>query len=215
MIKPYFQDDAVTIYHGDCREILPQLPKVDLVLTDPPYPNHDKFTNASWELISQVSDLLTSITNDDCWLISDVFRSDVHNYINHWKWRYIDLLVAYIPNSMARCKFGFDKMTLSAVFTKGTPKLEKRWCNVVTSNRITRNSRDWVDGAISAKYVSVYTKYLSMFSKDDSIIVDPFLGSGTTLLAAKSLKRKAIGIEIEEKYCEIAAKRMAQTVMAL
>jgi site-specific DNA-methyltransferase (adenine-specific) len=63
------------------------------------------------------------------------------------------------------------------------------------------------------KPLPLFKKLVSHWSLDGHTVLDPFTGSGTTLRAAKDLGRKAIGIEIEEEYCEIAAKRMAQTVM--
>ncbi len=213
--KPYFQDKWVTIYHADCRDILPHLEPVDLVLTDPPYPETTGVITGTWELINQVGVLLKNSVADDCWLVSDVFRSHIHKYIEQWAWEYVDLLFAYVPNSMARCKFGFDLMTVSAVFRKGTPKLQKKWRNVINCLRVTKNSDKWVKNAPCAKYREAYTKYILMFGKEDGIILDPFLGSGTTCYCAKKLNRKSIGIEIEEKYCEIAAKRCSQEVMEL
>ena len=79
------------------------------------------------------------------------------------------------------------------------------------SNETTKES-----GHPCIKPIHVWERLLSRCSKESTdLILDPFMGSGTTLRAAKNLGRKAIGIEIEEKYCEIAAKRMAQTVMEL
>jgi DNA modification methylase len=83
--------------------------------------------------------------------------------------------------------------------------------------------RDWIDQPISLqsdvgghpcpKPLKLMRQLVSSLSTDDGVVVDPFIGSGTTLRAAKDLGRKAIGIEIEERYCEIAAKRLGQEVL--
>ena len=213
-MTPYYQDKWVTIYHGDCREILPQLDvKVDLVLTDPPYPEDDRF-DGSYELIQAVAKLSYQIANNDCWLLSDFGRHYLPNYLQSWQpWIYYDILIAYASNSMALCFCGMDKYTPTLVFKKGIPKVEARWSNLVEVVRTT-DKRKWLNHP-SPKYEEAYCKYVAMFTKQEHLILDPFLGSGTTCYCAKKLNRYSIGIEIEEKYCEIAAKRCSQEVMEL
>lgn len=67
----------------------------------------------------------------------------------------------------------------------------------------------------TTKPLGLVSRFVSLFSEAGETILDPFMGSGTTLRAAKDLGRKAIGIEIEERYCEIAARRLEQEVLAL
>jgi DNA modification methylase len=66
----------------------------------------------------------------------------------------------------------------------------------------------------TVKPIKLMSELVSLFTNPGETIIDPFMGTGTTLRAAKDLGRKAIGIEIEERYCEIAAKRMAQEVFS-
>ena len=68
-------------------------------------------------------------------------------------------------------------------------------------------------GHPTEKSISVLSEMINVSTKDNHTILDPFIGSGTTLVAAKNLGRKAIGIEIEEKYCEVAVKRLRQEVL--
>ena len=211
--KPYFYDDDVVIYHGDCREILPHLPKVDLVLTDPPYPEDSRF-DGSYELIHVVAKLSYEIANENTWMLSDFGRHYFPNYIEAWQpWDYYDLLIAYASNSMALCFCGYDKFTPTAIFKKGLPKVNGRLTNLVEVVRSVGIFK-WLKHP-SPKYPKAYSNYIAMFSPDGELILDPFLGSGTTTYCAKKLNRKCIGIEIEEKYCEIAAKRCSQQVMKL
>jgi len=210
--NPYYQDDAVVIYHGDCREILPQLPKVDLVLTDPPYPEDNRFVG-SYELIKDVAAKTIAVAEDNAWMLSDFGRHYFPNYVEAWKpWEYYDLLIAYASNSMALCFCGFDKYTPTLVFKKGIPKVNARWSNLVEVVRHTDKWK-WLNFP-SPKYEGAYLKYIAMFN-NGGLILDPFLGSGTTAYCAKKLNRKCIGIEIEEKYCEIAANRCRQMVFDL
>jgi site-specific DNA-methyltransferase (adenine-specific) len=202
-MKPYYQDSAVTIYHGDCREILPGLPKVDLVLTDPPYGidiasqpfNYQRakgMQKEEWD-----SDIFSNIgmvvsAGDDCVI---------------WGGNYYNLP----PSRGWLCWYKPDHLPSMADF-------ELAWTSRDMNSRIvfvtTSDTNKERLGHFTQKPLKVMTFSLGLFP-DAQTILDPFMGSGTTLRAAKDLGRKAIGIEIEERYCEIAAKRMAQEVLSL
>lgn len=198
-MNPYYEHAGITIYHGDCREILPTLPKVDLVLTDPPYgigmsmnPFRQKFEKSNWDKFAP-----------DGTVISEVVGAADHSIL--WGGNYFDLP----PN---QCFLVWDKMQPQNF---SSSMCEQAWTNIKMPAKIFRKS------------VLAYTKYhptqkpvelmawCIFVAKVADTILDPFMGSGTTLVAAKQLGRSAIGIEIEEKYCEIAAKRLSQEVLPL
>jgi site-specific DNA-methyltransferase (adenine-specific) len=94
------------------------------------------------------------------------------------------------------------------------PKGRSRWNGGGRAGVFIHNKNDWKKPPHpTTKPLKLMTELVSLFSDPGETILDPFMGSGTTLRAAKELKRRAIGIEMDEKYCEIAAKRMAQEVL--
>lgn len=198
-MKPYYEDSAVKIYLGDCREILPQLGPVDLVLTDPPYgvgiaanPFRQRFKPSAWDNEPCAAELLT------------MARRGANQAII-WGGNYFDLpptqrflvwdKVQPEDFSSAMCELAWTNLA-------GPAKLFRRCVTEYFKEHPTEKPLDLMTWCLS-------------FAPTAETILDPFMGSGTTLRAAKDLGRKAIGIEIEEKYCEIAAKRMAQEVLAL
>lgn len=220
-MKPYYQDDWVTIYHGDYREMLPTIDKVDLVLTDPPYNvnlgGKNKHSKRQKGYVDS-TDLL-----------------DEENY------RMLVLPCVYWSIDNARCAIVTPGNQNQSIYPK--PIWTMAWTknNGVSRTPLTRgqkmNHACWEPILIYGKLdnpphsdvlnMPIYQqisandhpcpKPLKLFSRIidwmNGSILDPFMGSGTTLRAAKDLKRHAIGIEIEEKHCEIAAKRMAQEVL--
>jgi len=191
-MKLYYQDGAVTIYHGDCREILPELPKVDLVLTDPPYPDYHRETYKQTDIE---------------WL-----NEYPQHQIIFWSAKVafpLDYKAIHIWNKMVGVGTGYEMIYERNIEAAGN------W-HVYTYKSIgsplcARWVKDVYTGHPSQKPTQLITKLLS--ETKHNLILDPFMGSGTTLRAAKDLNRKAIGIEIEEKYCEIAARRMQQEVL--
>lgn len=195
-MKPYYEHGGITIYHGDCREILPQLEPVDLVLTDPPY--ELDFKGEAWDALTP-----------SWWLPAtrQIARQVVFTSAPTTLWDYPrpDWVLCWNrPAAQSRTVFGtFNHWTPVLVYGSG------KWNPDTISLHAMQHAT--YNGHPSPKPEALMRWLIS--GTDAQTILDPFMGSGTTLRAAKDLGRKAIGIEIEEKYCEIAAKRLAQEVL--
>lgn len=197
------------IYHGDCREILPHLPKVDLVLTDPPYgigasAGTGKYGREKWSDSDMKWD---ESTIDSSLLFLAIDLSEVQII---WGMNYFNL-------PQTRKYFVWDK---GAGFKcRDFAECELAWCswdgNAEIYARDPLAARDYVGKQHPTMKPVELFKWCIQKAPIAETILDPFMGSGTTLRAAKDLGRKCIGIELEEKYCEIAAKRLAQEVLSL
>lgn len=221
--KPYYDEDGITIFHADCRDILPYLEPVDLVLTDPPYgtggwrrENGGQGKNPCGILMREAWD-----SGEVDWLLSvptltfwPAARTGVllnaANNVGLVKHRalYMHKLDPK-PQVAGRTAWSVEPIWCLSpdgfVLYGGTD-----WCSASTP----RHGRD--ADATGHPYEKPIEVLLWLIEKTSAkLILDPFMGSGTTLRAAKDLGRKAIGIEIEEKYCEIAVKRLAQQVLPI
>jgi DNA modification methylase len=214
--SPYYEDDAVTIYHGDCREILPTLPPVDLVLTDPPYGigkkartyAGDRGPSELWDAEFDLDWLNLTERLAGCVAIMPGVANLPRMPLVFGPLTYAWTIVAHVANGMTRGVLGYGNWIPCMVY------LAEGITAYVQQSDIKRVA---VSGPKpehpSPKPYAAMEWFVSRLPGET--ILDPFMGSGTTLRAAKDLGRKAIGIEIEEKYCEIAAKRMSQSVLAL
>jgi len=204
--KPYYEEAGIVIYNADCRSILPHLEPVDLVLTDPPY----GIGFAAQPTMQQRAKGWESMNWDSRPPDDDVFQRilQMAPSIIIWGGNYFSLpptrcfLVwdkgpSFKGRSFAECEFAWTNLEKSAKVFAYQHLAEAKFSEHPTQKPLPLVK--WCLGLVGAAMT----------------ILDPFMGSGTTLRAAKDLGRKAIGIEIEEKYCEIAAKRLAQEVLAL
>ena len=236
MSAPYYADDHVTIYHGDNREILPELADVDLVLTSPPYNlNGDGnqsggtyFRNLSEGYASHPDDMphaeYVRWQNDVLRLLWATLTDAGAIYYNH-KPRVggarVRLPLELVPHEMpVRQVIIWDRGSgFNRQFTYYVPSHE--WVLLIAKPAFRTNTRSvddvWrIPFETGSEHPAPFPLSLArraIGTTDAQLIVDPFSGSGTTLRAAKDLGRKAIGIEIEERYCEIAAKRLGQEVL--
>jgi len=211
-VRPYYEDDAVTIYHGDCRDVLPSISSTEIVITDPPY---GIAYQSTWRTDWNRKAPIEGDREFPLWLF-DVVAPSVALFV--WcRWDVLPILPApksYIvwdkgAHSMGDLKHEYGRRWEGCAFWPGpSHSFMKRPADVIVCRRVP--SERSLHPA--EKPVGAITPLIIAHVGD---ILDPFMGSGTTLRAAKDLGRKAIGIEIEERYCEIAAKRMSQTVMAL
>jgi DNA modification methylase len=200
---PYYQDDAVTIYHGDCREILPTLGRFDLLLTDPPYgigqdggaqrtrgskrKNGPKLGWDSSRPLAEVFDAMLDVTSSQVIWGGNYFADMLPASRGWLYWEklmggdFSDGELAWTSRDAVLKQFTKAKQTSERLHPTQKPLAVIRWC------------------------VS--------FFPDAETILDPFAGSGTTGVAAKLEGRKATLIELDERYCEIGANRLSQGVL--
>jgi site-specific DNA-methyltransferase (adenine-specific) len=212
-VKPYYDHAGITIYHGDCREILTRL-AFDSFITDPPYGvnfagKSTKYTAASggYTTVDDVDAGPQAVAL----ALSCVDRGAVFSGIR-LMFKYPeprDVGCVYCPSGAGRGPWGFTCFNPILFYGKrpGGPKSPSSIQSFATSDNL--------GGHPCAKPVRWLSWLVGLVSLDTDVVVDPFMGSGTTLRAAKDLGRRAIGIEIEERYCEIAAKRLCQEVLPL
>ena len=199
-VKPYYQDASCTIYCGDCREILPSLEKVDLLLTDPPYGIGEKMQGGTWGANKKYADFRAWDIAPDAESLEAAISHAKSSIV--WGGNYFGF-----PGS--RCWLVWRK--INAVPTMAGAELA--WTNFdMPCKAIDLPVGKHDTGHPTQKPLALMRWCLS-FVPDATTILDPFMGSGTTLVAAKLEGRRAIGIEISKKYCEIAAERLRQGVL--
>jgi len=209
MLKPYYQDDAVTIYHGDCREIVPQLGRFDAVITDPPYgcsattSRGGAYSNFSiaGDNNAELRDWLISII--DCpWIMFGSPR------VPRPKCNAVLIWAKGEHTGMGDLSFPW-KPDFEEIYISGKAFSGRRTSSVLRYNARIDSGR-WHP---TEKPIALMAELISKCVAQT--ILDPFAGSGTTGRAAKDLGRKCVLVEREERYCEIAARRMAQEVLGL
>lgn len=234
-MNPYYQDNHVTIYNGDCMEILPHI-MANHIITDPPYSErthsgHDATANGhkgegkdssirkeiGYGCLSKNSvSALSKLFDRSCdgwivWMSDHVLVPCIEESLKQQE-RYVFAPLPYVaPGSRVRLS-GDGPSSWTIWITVSRTSKQSKWGTLpgaYVSGKGWNSDRKYMGG----KPLRLMSAIIRDYSRPGDIVMDPFMGSGTTLRAAKDLGRKAIGIDIEEEACEIAAKRMAQEVL--
>ncbi len=239
-MKPYYEHAGITIYHGDCREVLPalDLAAVHAVVTDPPYgislegvfhqgkpgngrrrfdffPNDDHST--ALHVWVDALMLCTRVPTIYAWVSHRQFGPTVDALEGAgFTTRFLVWVKSFPappppgigwPSGAELCVFGWRKGRHWTHDGNNQPP-----SNVFRADSYRHGQPGKVDHP-TQKPPQVIAPLVEASTPVHGLIVDPFMGSGTTLRVVKDLGRRAIGIEIEERYCEIAAKRLRQEVL--
>lgn len=222
-MKPYYESGGITIYHGDCREVatdsIDQLGAT--VVSDPPYGMN---WNTDMRRFTGGSSGLEQVARDRNWerIKNDKEPFDPHPWldfpavvlwgVNHFAYRVpVGTWLVWLKKPAAR--YGAFLSDAEVAWRKGGYGIYAREFQWEGLNRAEERGQHFHP---TQKPIAIMRWCIEMAGGEATApILDPFMGSGTTLVAAKQLGRQAIGIELEERYCEIAARRLDQEVLDL
>ena len=216
MVAPYYCEAGVTIYHGDCREILPHMDPADAIITDPVWPNFGRTDIVGSEdpvgLFAAAAAAAAAAKLAPRLVVQLGCDSDprfLGAVPASWPFLRACWIRYAVPFYKGRVLFGSD-----VAYVFGAPPESREGARVLPGevtchdNRVKRAGAEDHPCPRHGQGVAWLVKWFGGRS-----IIDPFAGSGTTLLCAKAAGVPVVGIEIEERYCEIAARRLAQGVI--
>lgn len=213
-MKPYYEADGITLYHGDCLEVTEWL-AADVLVTDPPY---GMAYESNWNRDRRNVKVGRPVVGDDSTAARDSVLAAWGNRpsIVFGTWRAPRppadaLLVWHKVGAGGMGNLAMPWMpTHEEIYVRGSGFTGKRSDSVIACSPLMSNDSRRPDHP-TPKPVDLMERLIDKCPP--GIIADPFAGSGSTLVAARNLGRPAIGVEIEERYCELIAKRLAQGVL--
>ncbi len=206
---PYYEQDGIVIYHGDCQDVLPMLPLAEssaaLVFTDPPY------GDAALPLYAALGRCVVPIMASGASLLAYTGQHTIGGaiaaltpYLRYW-WTVCCL---HQESALLPGKWVLAEWKPIVWFVK-EHRSGRAFVPDVVRGHAAKAHHPWEQPVEQARHL------ISRLTGTGELVLDPFMGSGTTLRAAKDLGRRAIGIEIDERHCETAARRLSQMVLPL
>lgn len=227
-MKPYYQEGGITIYHGDCMEIAPTISGVSLLVTDPPYGMKERTNRASLGRGGMSANSSGRKVRSRDWpaIHGDDQPFDPSPWLTYPKVILFGAIHYSTRLPESRAWLVWDKR-------EGTPSDDNADCDFAWTNLggparlysqlwrgLCKRGEENVSSAggglehPTQKPAALMRWVILRCEPGDSdLLLDPFCGSGSTLVAAKTIGVRAIGIEIDERYCEVAARRLAQGVL--
>ena len=226
-MKPFYEASGITLYHCDYRDVLPELPKVNAVITDPPFSER---THAMARSNRDLSIKAIDFKAIDFKAIEELLLG-IGPICSSWfiatmDWRHISRLESEAPKPWEFVRFGvWVKTNPMPQLTGDRPA--NGWDGIAyLHNADTRkrwngggNHGNYIDSVVTngdhptGKPLEMLLSFVERFTDPGDLILDPYCGSGTTLVAAKLLGRRGIGCEIEEKYCQVTVDRLRQEIL--
>lgn len=239
-MTPYFVDEkaGITIYHGDCSSVMPNLLpfRADHIITDPPYDveahtsSRRLLRNGGREIVASPLEFAPLTDSDRArfcmlaanacrgWILTFCQAETVASYreaLNAAGASYKRAMVWVKPDGVPQYSGDKPGMGYESIVAAWFDASSCSWNGGGKHGVFHHNKNDGVGPAphLTTKPLALMKELVTLFTSVGETVLDPYMGSGTTLRAAKDLGRHAIGIEIEERYCEIAARRLAQEVL--
>lgn len=226
-MTPYYQDESVTIYHADALDIASELPRVDLVLTDPPFlmPAQHYASRKGWQRSWGDTSILARWWDGVLTAMVDRLKETGHFVTfcddESYPVFYPGLYARFdVLNALVWDKAGIGmgstwrhshEFLIAARWKNATWTATRAITDILRVPIIPSADRHHpVD-----KPPALLAQIIEPTTMPNALVLDPFLGGGSTLIAAKMLGRKAIGIEIDERYCDVAAQRLSQETLGL
>jgi len=212
-ITPFYQEDGITIYNADCAQILPFLPTFDLLLTDPPYGiNENSKQQAKRGLKAKPTDFGEYFWDNkppNEWLFGLMREKTKHQIIFGGNFFHLPPSTCWLVWDKDNGETDFADCELAWTnFPKAVRKFKHRWNGMLQENMANKEKR-----VHPTQKPLALMKWCMSLAPEAKTILDPFAGSGTTLRAAKDLGLQAVGIERDERYCQIIVERLRQMTL--